>query len=138
RFDGGSNGTKNLSYHGSTFQITTSWKTFAFTVNIDFSIYNSDILRFTPWRITIPSGEIDNFYLDLCEFKIELGHNATDWEQAPEDVQEQIDEAKQEAEEAKQEARQAQTTADGKNTVFRQSSQPPTSGRKIGDVWFDT
>src|SRR5690606_34550882 len=29
----------------------------------------------------------------------------------------------------------AQTTADGKNTVFRQSSQPPTSGRKIGDVW---
>src|SRR5690606_14064584 len=29
-------------------------------------------------------------------------------------------------------------TADGKNTVFRQSSQPPTTGRKIGDVWFDS
>src|SRR5690606_14534901 len=63
--------------------------------------------------------------------KIEKGHKATDWTPAPEDVQEQI-------EEAKQEARQAQTTADGKNTVFRQSSQPPTTGRKIGDVWFDT
>src|SRR5690606_27237251 len=63
--------------------------------------------------------------------KIEKGHKATDWTPAPEDVQEQI-------EEAKQEARQAQTTADGKKTVFRQSSQPPTTGRKIGDVWFDT
>ena len=78
-FEGGSNGTKVMNYHESTFQITTSWKTFAFTVNIDFSIYNSNLLRFTPLQITIPSGEIDNFYLDLCEFKIELGNKATDW-----------------------------------------------------------
>src|SRR5690606_29662056 len=56
----------------------------------------------------------------------------------PEDVQEQIDEAKQEAEEAKQEAQQAQTTADGKNSIFPQPTAPPTTGRKIGDIWFDT
>lgn len=32
----------------------------------------------------------------------------------------------------------AQTTADGKNTVFRQTSAPTTTGRATGDVWFDT
>ena len=48
------------------------------------------------------------------------------------------DEAKQEAEEAKQEAQQAKTTADGKNSVFHSPTAPPTTGRKIGDVWFDT
>ncbi|MGB4387432.1 MAG: hypothetical protein WBI88_11840, partial [Caldicoprobacterales bacterium] len=32
----------------------------------------------------------------------------------------------------------AMATADGKNTVFYQSSQPSTSGRKTGDVWFNT
>ena len=32
----------------------------------------------------------------------------------------------------------AQTSADGKNTVFYQSTQPPTNGRKIGDTWFKT
>jgi hypothetical protein len=32
----------------------------------------------------------------------------------------------------------AQTTADGKNTVFYQTSAPSTSGRKTNDIWFDT
>lgn len=33
---------------------------------------------------------------------------------------------------------QAMASADGKNTVFRQSSTPPTTNRKIGDLWFKT
>src|SRR5690606_20346674 len=33
---------------------------------------------------------------------------------------------------------QAQTTADGKHSVFHSPTAPPTTGRKIGDVWFDT
>ncbi|MEN2468253.1 hypothetical protein, partial [Ornithinibacillus sp. JPR2-1] len=56
--------------------------------------------------------------------KLEKGNKATDWTPAPEDVQAEIDEAKQEAERAKQEAQQAKTTADGKNSVFTQSTQP--------------
>ena len=35
-------------------------------------------------------------------------------------------------------AQQAQTTADGKNKIYYQSTQPPTTGRKTGDTWFDT
>lgn len=32
----------------------------------------------------------------------------------------------------------AQTSADGKNTVFYQDTQPPTTGRKTGDTWYNT
>lgn len=42
------------------------------------------------------------------------------------------------AEIAQQTADSALTTADGKNTVFYQTSAPATSGRKTNDIWFDT
>lgn len=42
------------------------------------------------------------------------------------------------ADQAKTAAATAQTSADGKNTVFYQTAQPPTTGRKTGDTWFDT
>src|SRR5690606_10431074 len=32
----------------------------------------------------------------------------------------------------------AKSTADGKNSVFHLPTAPSTTGRKIGDVWFDT
>ncbi|CAK7008652.1 MAG: hypothetical protein EUB_01605 [Eubacterium sp.] len=32
----------------------------------------------------------------------------------------------------------AQTSADGKNTVFYQATQPPVTGRKTGDTWYNT
>ena len=35
-------------------------------------------------------------------------------------------------------ANTALSTADGKNTVFYQASQPSTTGRKANDVWYDT
>src|SRR5690606_5383799 len=72
------------------------------------------------------SGKTNNNKAILRKAKLEKGNKATDWTPAPEDVQEQIDEAKQEAKEAKQEAQQAQTTADGKNSVFTQSTAPST------------
>ncbi|GFZ24213.1 hypothetical protein CMETHOX_21360 [Lacrimispora indolis] len=42
------------------------------------------------------------------------------------------------ADQAKKAAATAQASADGKNTVFYQTAQPPTTGRKTGDTWFDT
>ncbi len=42
------------------------------------------------------------------------------------------------ADQAKKAADTAQTSADGKNTVFYQTAQPSTTGRKTGDTWFDT
>ena len=32
----------------------------------------------------------------------------------------------------------AQSTADGKNKVYRQATSPGTSGNAVGDLWFDT
>jgi hypothetical protein len=32
----------------------------------------------------------------------------------------------------------AQTTADGKNAVFYQAAAPPTTGRQVNDLWFDS
>lgn len=46
--------------------------------------------------------------------------------------------AKTAADQAKKAAATAQTSADGKNTVFYQTAQPSTTGRKTGDTWFDT
>ena len=60
----------------------------------------------------------------LIEYQLEKGNIATDWQPAPEDVDESI--------------QKAQTTADGKNSIFRQNTQPSTAGRKVGDVWFQT
>ena len=42
------------------------------------------------------------------------------------------------ADQAKKAAATAQTSADGKNTVFYQATQPSTTGRKIGDTWFNS
>lgn len=42
------------------------------------------------------------------------------------------------ANEAKDAAAGAQSTADGKNTVFYQTSAPSQAGRKTNDIWFDT
>src|SRR5699024_7186057 len=61
-------------------------------------------------------------HMFFYELKLERGDIATDWTPAPEDVDKSI--------------QKAQTTADGKNTIYRQNTQPSTSGRKVGDVWF--
>ena len=56
--------------------------------------------------------------------KIERGNRATGWMPAPEDIETAID--------------AVQDTADGKNAVFYQATQPSTAGRKVNDLWFDT
>lgn len=60
----------------------------------------------------------------LTKLKFEKGNRATDWTPAPEDTDSAIT--------------TAQATADGKNTVFYQTSAPSTSNRKTNDIWFDT
>lgn len=77
---------KEIDFKVSNIHITKKWNTFNFTITTNFSIKNIDIFRFTPYLIEIPSGEIGNFFLDICEWKIEKGNKATDWTPAPEDT----------------------------------------------------
>lgn len=57
-------------------------------------------------------------------FKLERGNRATDWTPAPEDLDEAIT--------------AAQETANGKNTVYYQTSTPTGGTYKTNDIWFDT
>lgn len=91
--------------------IATDWKRVFVTATIthDYERVSSNVLRFNPSNIVIPDGEIANFYIDVCEWKIEKGNKATDWTPAPEDlassdelstVQTKVDEANAKAIEA--------------------------------------
>lgn len=70
-----------------TVPIGTAWQRVFITKNIslDYEYVENNLLRFNPNNIQIPDGEIENFYIDVCEWKIELGNVATDWTPAPED-----------------------------------------------------
>ena len=70
----------------NSINITTEWKTF----QVVFPKIPKGIsgLRVNPYSITT---DISDFYLDLCEWKIEKGNIATDWTPAPEDIETQID-----------------------------------------------
>lgn len=81
----------NLPTHNTVRNITTEWQRISATVTVP--VYSEDatvVFRFTPYTIVIPEGEIDNLYIDTCEWKIEKGNRATDWTPAPEDVDSDI------------------------------------------------
>lgn len=71
-----------------THNIGTEWQRLFVTATItqEYEVNSSNILRFNPLMIPIPSGVIDTFYIDVCEWKIEKGNKATDWSPAPEDI----------------------------------------------------
>lgn len=49
-----------------------------------------------------------------------------------------LDQIENDVEKAKEDAKNALMSADGKNTVFFQDTEPSKVGRKIGDLWFKT
>lgn len=66
----------------------------------------------------------DNAGFVLREIQIEQSDVLNPWKPSPEDVDKSIQEVK--------------ATANGKNSIFRQNTEPSTAGRKVGDVWFKT
>lgn len=68
--------------------ISNEWTRISNTVTIsqDYDDSNVVLLRFNPYNIPIPDSEIDNFYIDVCEWKVEKGNRTTDWTPAPEDM----------------------------------------------------
>lgn len=69
--------------------------------------------------------------IDLTKLSTELNKMLTA-------TAEEVQDALKNAGLAAESASSAQTTADGKNTVFYQTSAPVATGRKVNDVWFDT
>lgn len=104
--------------------MTSDWERYSgtFTLTQDYPAFTIYILN---------ADSIGNAAIDFRHFKLEEGNIATPWIEAPEDTQAEIDQAKQDA-------KNAQTSADSKNTIYRQATKPSTVGKKDGDLWFDT
>lgn len=77
----------------------------------------------------------DDLWFDSDDGNKQYRYNGSTWVAIPDAG---IAAAQTAASNAASAASTAQSTADGKNTVFYQTSAPSTSGRKNGDVWFDT
>lgn len=86
-------GTPSIKFdkNGTTEPITTSWKMFTQTIESfpDLTSDEYDGVRFFPSELIIPSDP-GEFYLDVREWKFELGNRATDWTSAPEDIEKRI------------------------------------------------
>lgn len=79
---------ENFGVNSLSVPVGTTWQRISVTehIDLDYEYNDTNILRFNPNRVDIPDGEIENFYMDVCEWKVELGNKATDWTPAPEDV----------------------------------------------------
>lgn len=95
-----------------------------------------------PWKIgSLSSQTYIRIYLGTSSAKtqdaiiywakLERGNIATDWTPAPEDVESAISEVQTTAD-------TALTSANGKNKVYHQASQPSGGTYVTGDTWFDT
>lgn len=116
------NGTPRypISVVGLPNQIDTEWVHLELDLKISDAGEGLDETASNKIEIYLP-GKTGGI---VRKVKLEIGTKATDWTPAPEDVDNAIE--------------LVQTTADGKNTVFYQTSAPSTSNRKVNDVWFDT
>lgn len=66
-------------------EIDTQWKRFSIT--FDSIPSEASAMRFNPQQIVMDSAiNMTEFYLDICEYKVERGNKATDWTPAPEDM----------------------------------------------------
>lgn len=69
--------------------LTTDWQIFSFWIPLGADL---EYIRANPsGNKTSISSFINDFYLDICEWKLESGNIATPWSQAPEDTQTKID-----------------------------------------------
>ncbi len=65
--------------------IGTEWKTYS--IVFDSIPAASSGLRFNPQQVIMDSSiNLTDFYIDICEYKVERGNKATDWTPAPEDM----------------------------------------------------
>lgn len=76
----------------SNISLTKEWKRYSFTQKFDFNWDEFRLLRLTPFVSNNLSGIIDDFYLDLCEFKAEEGNKSTPWTPSTSDMENKFSE----------------------------------------------
>lgn len=81
----------SANFYLETFKTNANqWQTFSYTFTNFPTLYENGLIRFVPWYAQIPNGTIQDFYIDVREFKLELGNKPTDWTPAPEDLEQKV------------------------------------------------
>lgn len=86
-------GDSVIDFGKSNETFTTDWKTYYVTINSFPDMANHTGIRWCPQQFLLTENILEDFYLDIRDFKIELGNKPTDWTPAPEDVESDILEA---------------------------------------------
>lgn len=79
-----------IDFGKSGEKITTEWKTYYIVIDSFPDMTNRTGIRWNPYTIVLTSDTLADFYLDICDYKFELGNQPTDWSPAPEDVDNDI------------------------------------------------
>ena len=66
---------------------TSKWKTYYVTVDEFPDLTNRTGIRWNPYTFQVPADILDEFYLDIRDYKFEFGNKPTDWTPAPEDIE---------------------------------------------------
>lgn len=86
-------GSPVVDFGKSSEKFTTEWKTYYITVDEFPDMTNHTGIRWNPYNFQLTEEILDDFYLDICDYKFELGNKPTDWSPAPEDVDSDISDA---------------------------------------------
>lgn len=90
---------------------TTEWKTYYIVVDEFPDLTDSSGVRWNPYTFQLTSDVLNDFYLDVRDYKFEFGNKPTDWSPAPEDMAtaKDVDTAQATANDADEKASNAQT-----------------------------
>lgn len=111
------NGTNSTGSFGEKAFAANVWGHYSGTVTFNSTIIGSQVIYITGLNATGLEFTIANIIM------VE-GNKCGSWTPAPEDLEKDI--------------QYAQTSADGKSTVYYQTTPPSGSTYKEGDTWFDT
>jgi cell division septum initiation protein DivIVA len=78
-----------------TIVLSSEWKRYSYSIKLNHIFTQSAIIRFCPCDVYFSSpSESSEFFLDICEWKVERGTVATDWTPSLEETDQQITEIK--------------------------------------------
>ena len=78
-----------------TIVFSPEWKRYSYSIKLDHIFTQSAIIRFCPFDVYFSNAsESSQFYLDICEWKVERGTVATDWTPSLVETEQQITEVK--------------------------------------------
>ena len=79
-----------VDFGKTTESFTTQWKTFYVVIDTFPDMSEHTGLRWNPRQFQLTEDILEDFYLDIRDYKFELGNKPTDWTPAPEDVESDI------------------------------------------------